>query len=51
VLTIISGAGIDFFHPIEKENGIKYLYASLDKHPHVRVTVWLLANSVMSSYL
>jgi hypothetical protein len=26
---------IGYFHFIEKLNGIKYLYASLDKHPHI----------------
>jgi hypothetical protein len=26
-------------HFIEKVNGIKYLYASLDKHPHVHAVV------------
>ncbi len=27
------------FHFIEKANGIKYLYAWLDKHPNVRTVV------------
>ena len=27
------------FHFIEKANGIKYLYAWLDRHPYVRAVV------------
>ena len=32
------------FHFIEKANGIKYLYAWLDRHPDVRTVVYLTSS-------
>ena len=35
-----------YIHFIEKANGIKYLYASVDKHPNVRAVVTLANASI-----
>ena len=39
MLTTIRGTGIGNFHSIEKEKGIEYLYAWLNKHPNVHAVV------------